>query len=369
MKEYKPEGLCHLAEKNEYDRYFDEVTHAFQLIISAMQMKNCGAKKDIEILEPYLAKMLYTITCLKWKFYENDLATMQVDLTGSGLPSFQEISNLKMDVKLKGSALTGIPGRNELLKNILDSMLCDGTEPAVLMNQMRQRQFYDLLDEDAIMLPFVHGELEPLSGNDTKKTRQYLYHWGCYDFVTNLPYIHILTFDQDKSADPFEKNKNKEGLKEFIEVIKREGSRVPDLGILGTQIDNELYSIHPKILKRICIGPIYSPEFSKDDNPLTSLFRMNAGNGEFALLWKTETLISKSQKFEFSLFGKNVHEIFDVPEHNIELLEEKATQIEHNMLLPHTMLQVLRADRPTDLAYRHYKKYSYDQKGQIYESR
>ena len=269
-----------------------------------------------------------------------------------------EISRLDADMGLIDESLSRIPTEAILLQAILDYMFQEKMEPQELLMQMSQRQYFSKLNEENTFRVFTPGKLELQSINNR---RNYLYSWGCYDSKTNRPYIYIMLFEQDIESEPLEAGG--ETWQNFFEAIRQEGSRVPDIGIVAMSIDNLLDDIHPKVLKRIGIGPLYG-RYSSDKNPITDLLEKNTE--DFVLLFSTAVVIATDEKTSKGIFSKGkIRQIFFIPETNEESYANKASKIHKYILAPHHLLQEMFDDRETFAEYLKREIITYGEKEEL----
>ena len=165
--------------------------------------------------------------------------------------------------------------------------------------------------------------------------------WGSYDFKTNRPYIHLMTFDQDTEAEPLT-NKGANHL-QLLEVLQAEGSRVPDIGVLALAIDDALETIHPKIVKRICFGPLFSEllleqevDYDEKHLALKGLLADYAKPDDFVMFITHEVVFSKRQRVTQNIFAPNgkVREIFHLPDDDPETYARRASVVQKYALVP-----------------------------------
>jgi len=352
-----------LTARDEYAQYFNHLCTVFTRMLSCYGDNHNGGYEQISI-RIYLNKLLYSIQALRKKYTYNPAGSLKIDLTDSGFPNFLEMSYLATDLMNRQDRLIALPPPTMLKGAILDHLFRHKEDPKDLLWQMSEREYFQMLDPDKLFLPFTPGKLELLS--EDKLTRSYLYSWGCYDFKSNRPYFHILTFEQDKSADPLHwKGVN---FHQFVEIVKAEGSRVPDVGLLALAIDNDLEPIHPKVLKRICIGPLHSRLTCVESDGLCNVLSQHARNqDDFILLAKDEVVFSvRQQELAAGAFSaRRVREIYYLPESDLELYEAKASTIHHYMLLPHSVLQHMESAGVAK-QYEKYRKLSFDARGNVH---
>ena len=273
-----------------------------------------------------------------------------IDLGDSGLPNAQEISTVSVDLLHKESRLRNLPAEPMLKQLILDYMFKYHEEPIDFLWQLAERTYLDMLKESKLFLPFMLEEDNIQKQASTRKDmRTYLASWACYDFKTSRPYIHVMSFDQNNEAIPLEHRKANH--LQLLELIRAEGSRVPDVGILAMAVDDALESIHPKILKRIGLGPLYTPlllnqegaELDDKHQAMADMFDQYGEEDDFIFTMTDEIIFSKSQRVTTSMFSPNgrVREIFHIPETDPESYARRASVIHKHVLMPHHLAQHL----------------------------
>lgn len=357
-------NFCPLDSKDEYAKYMNQLCKVFELLIKTFVYQaeqQSGVQQNIEavIVSEFLNKIMFTVQALRIKYEYNPNHELKIDLTDSGLPGILEIQSLPTDLLMKNERLIDLPTTKSLKQSILDYIFKYKRDPEELLWRMSERVYFEMIDERKLLLPFTPGTLKMMHENG--RYRHYIFSWCCYDFKTNMPYIHIMVFDQDIESAPLE---NRDlNYRQFIDVVKSEGSRAPGVAVIATGIDMNLDDIHPKVIKRICIGPICTAEYSKNPEDLCELLKSNRRNGDdFIALFKDEIVFSSEQKISKGFFSHGkVREIFHIPETDQECYENKASQIHHYMLIPHTVLQHLRLGR-----YNKYEKIPYTMEGGVY---
>ena len=113
---------------------------------------------------------------------------------------------------------------------------------------------------------------------------------------------------------------------------------------IATGFDKDFDDLHPKLLRRIHIGPMYSHAFTEQSGPLRDVLAEAAGEPglDWALAWTTETLISaKTERVASGLFGEVEREVYDVDYYGRTAHETGATRIDRSLVLPHRPYQVL----------------------------
>ena len=354
--------FVHLAGDTEYHKYFDLLLRASTLLGSWYQRVVDGAGDEEKIVSSFLNKLLYTIKLLSLKHSCGDEPKLRLDLNGSGYPHLIGIMAVESDLRRRSEELRSIDSQPVLKQAMLAHMFEKNEEPTELLATMSLRRYFEFLDESKILLPFTPGELLLKTENET--SRNYVFSWVCYDVNTNVPHVYIMSFDQDKIEEPLHNGGSSHAR--FMDVVRGEGSRVPALDIVAIGIDNCIESIHPKILKRIKLGPLVSVAYSREEHPLLAYLRTYGEEGDFAFHIRDEMVYSQRQVQKKSgwLTSGEVREIFAVPRDNAECSEAGVSRINRMLLLPHHIMQNLDHKDPAIKQYN--VVVAYTKKGEIY---
>ena len=341
-----------LLEADDYTRYFELLRRVFDLLAQSYRVDDSENSYEAAVVGASLGRLLYTVETLRLKYTHSPAYArlLWVDLTDSGFPNAQEVSALGVDLLHREERLRDLPAESMLKSLTLDYLFKYQQEPVDFLWQLAERGYLEMLDESKLFMPFM---LEPdniIKQEPTRKDmRTYLASWACYDFKTNRPYVHVMTFEQNNEADPLEHRKVNHA--QLLEVIRAEGGRVPDVGILAMAIDDALEPIHPKILKRIGIGPLYTPLLLEQEGAvldegqgaILELLEAYGDEDDFVLFITDEIVFSRRQSVTNSLFapGGRVRELFHIPESDPESYARRASVIHRSVLLPHALAQHL----------------------------
>jgi len=358
-----------LEGQDEYTRYFNHLSNVSEKMIEIFKAradKKDGRYYESVVMSDFLSKMLYTTEALRRKYTYNPSHTLKIDLSDSGLPSFFNVNNLTSDLLNREKRLDELPTMQALKQEMLDFMFKYKVEPDEILRRTSERSYYKMLDSDKLLLPFTPGSLRKMKKEkDKKKFRTYTFSWACYDFATNRPYIHLMIFEQDIVSTPLEEEHF--NYRQFLEAVQAEGSRAPGIGILALGIDDSLRDIHPKVIKRICVGPICSKHFSEEPEKLCKLLNENGENeDDFILVFEEDIILSSDQTVSKSVFSYGqVRETFYIPETDIECYDRKASKIHKHILVPHSVLQLMNF-KGDFKEYADHEIITYDKEGGIY---
>jgi hypothetical protein len=373
---------------DDYARYFNILTKSWTLLLRLYEQRGSADTYEARVVKSNLERLLFTVKALRMKYSYNptDRRLLWVDVSESGFPNAQDVGNVSVDfIKRQERLRTLMP--TSMLKHIaLDRMIKDQIEPLDTLWELAERSYLEMLNDEKLFLPFnMFAEDIAIRPTKDKKVRSYSCAWSCYDFRTNRPYIHLLTFDQDKEESPLEQRKP--NLLKLLDVLQAEGSRVPDVGILAMAIDNALEPIHPKILKRVGLGPLYTPLLLEEelshqtddpmlkpiigDNDMTKqkmlleLFNNYAESDDVILCFTEEIVFSKEQRITRT---SHVREVFYLPNDDPEAYARRASVIHKYVLLPHGVSQHLTPDIITQVPeFQNAQLMTYDNRGAIYD--
>lgn len=360
-----------------YSRYFTQLSCVCRRLMGCYGRGVEAKSHEAAVVNSYLQRLLATVQALrlKYTYCAGDTHRLWIDLTESGFPNAQEISQLEVDLQSRERRLVDLPPKAALTAALLDHLFRAQTDSRKLLQQLGERACLEMLDAAELVLPFTPGEL--VTHGSDKNCRRYVFSWACYDHATNRPYIHLMSFDHDLDAEALELGGR--SWWEFVEAIRAEGSRAPDVGVLALAIDQALDAVHPKILKRICIGPLYSRLLlegrpcncdDQREQPLSVLLAGGAGREEdFILFFQDEIIFSKRQEISRGLFSPRgrVREVFAIEEADPECYARRASTIHRRVLLPHRLLQHM--DRELCEAVRGFKdarKFIFDERGEVH---
>ncbi len=352
--DYSLHDLVALEQRDDHVKYMTKTLTAFKAVEQLYDLKkerDREALTEHEIVLVFLKKLSYTFELLRIKYLFSRSDSLKIDKSDSGFVNFYEISQLETDLVRRNEQ--AFEDKGHALKGQVVSYLLEKRQhPKKMLAQMADNVYRKGLIREKLFLFFNPGELIPLKNGKTER-RKYLFYWACYDKTSNMPYIYLLDFEQDGQAPAL--HENSDSFDEFLKVVRSEGSRAPAVGIVAMAIDQRLEQIHPKMLKRVCIGPIYSHSFSVGlPEPMQQL--LDAGDeGRKFVFHLTEqfvfsagqTVIKDQATLGDLLTGERVRERFyipkpaDVDEYAVfnELDEQKASLIRKTVVMPYKLHQ------------------------------
>ena len=300
---------------------------------------------ELDIVKSYCQKFLNTIEIFRLKYAFDENNQMLVDLTESGFPNFLEFKKLGADMNTKAAKLEKLPSVDSIKQNILDNLIKNKKDPAKLLKQLSTACYLSKLNKTNLFFEFTPGKLELIREiSSTNKQRRYLYSWGSYDSVTNRPYIYIMVFDNTLIT-----RKNNSDVKkdrDFVEVIKKMTHNSAPLKVIASDIDEAFEAIHPKVLKRIDIGPIFG-QYARDEHFFTQMLRKNFSSKDFVFTYNTEVIFSVGEKRNSSFLSTgDLRQIFHVDDSNKDCMDRMISKMHKYLITSHSVLQYITEHNP-----------------------
>ncbi len=309
---------------------------------------------EARIILQYLQGLAHTFTALSYKFLmanrvgDHSAQLLSIDKTDSGFPVFQEILQMAADALQAEDHLLTLPSQGRLKKDMISHILTEQTHPTKLQYALSQRIYYEHLSGVNLFLSQNHPQAQWEGSIKRKKKKNYLIHWAVYDSQTNVPTIYLLDLeDTGKKALPQDERR---WPRVQSHLISQSMSSLKLLTI-AKGFDEDFDDLHPKTLRRVHLGPMYSHAFTQQHGPLRDVLSEASGQPglDWALSWTVETLQSEKTKREKSgFFGTTQREIYKL-DPAASSADDGATEIRRSLILPHRAYQVLKEINPPSL--------------------
>ncbi|MDH3666464.1 MAG: hypothetical protein OEN23_05995 [Paracoccaceae bacterium] len=339
------------AATRRYFRKFERIiSHLHD--VAARQRLGDGplAKAQIEIVAIYLEMLANTFTALSYKHLmahsvSNALPQqLEIDRRDSGFPVAREVMQMANDLAQIEQHLDGLPDQTVLKREMVEHILAERSFPRRLQFAMSQRIYFETLSDKPTFLPQNHPVAAWLRRDEEDDRRTFLVHWAVYDSQQNLPAVYLMVVE-DSGRTPLPQDERRwpaaqsHLLAQSITGLK--------LMTIATGFDKDFADLHPKLLRRIHVGPMYSHAFTAQQGPLRDILAEAAGEPglDWALAWTVETLVSvKTEKVSAGFFSEVEREIYEVDYYAQDDAESGASRIDRSLILPARPYQVL-ADR------------------------
>ncbi len=357
------------AAVRRYFAKFERIIGHAKDVAGTVPRRGKLAGAELAIIEDYLNRLSQTFLALSYKHMfagretGSRLDPMEIDRRESGFPVYAELLQMANDALQAEKRLRGMADAEELKASMVRHILGEGETPKKLHYAMSQRLYYEWLSAGKLFLPQNDPEAVLLSDMTGRNRLRYLIHWATYDSQMNIPSIY-LAIVEDSGRTPLLKDQRRWPALQAHLMAQSVGSL--KMVTIGHGLDADFDDLHPKFVRRMHVGPMYSHTFTTQNGPLRDVLAEASGSPglDWALTWTTETLISGKTRTEKSgWFGTVEREVFKLDKDVLEDEGPGATAVEHSLILPERAYQVLRHRDPRGL--RGVKRYVVGENGRV----
>ncbi|MEE9454829.1 MAG: hypothetical protein V3V13_10665 [Paracoccaceae bacterium] len=351
-------------------RYFAKferiIGHLAQVAVTS-QTEGLISKLESEIMRGYLQALLATFTGLSNKYLMTGRMTallpnaLTIDRRDSGFPIYQEILQMANDALQAEKHLQHLPDTQQIKKDMVREILNEHTIPTDLQYALSQRLYYEHLNKGDAFWAQADPEavwLENINGRGF-----YLLHWANYDSQLNIPIIYMMLVEDTGRTALLRDEKRWPRVQAHLMAQSMASLK---LLTIAQGFDRDFDDLHPKLLRRFRIGPMYSHSFTRQTGPLREVLAEAAGDAgdDWALAWTAETLESKRvEKERAGFFGSVEREIYTLDHFAKSDVETGATTMHRALIIPQRPHQVLEERAPKGL--RGVRKYVVGPKGRL----
>ena len=302
---------------------------------------------EATILQWYLEGLSTTFTALSYKYLmanrvgDHSETLLNIDKNDSGFPVFSEMLQMAADALQAKDHLRSLPTQDRLKKDMINHILTERSAPTKLQYALSQRIYYEHLDNGKLFLSQNDPHVIWTGSQKRGQARKYLIYWAKYDSETNVPQVYLMEIqDTGKKALP----KDERRWPRVQSHLMAQSMSSLKLLTIARGFDADFDQLHPKMLRRFNIGPMYSHKFTEQHGPLRDVLADAAGEPglDWALTWTIESLVSNTSKTEKTGFFKSAkREQFAINKQDLEAQDKGVTDIRRSLILPHRAYQVL----------------------------
>lgn len=353
-----------------YFAKFRAITGHLAQVAAQFQAEGALSEVETEVLARYLVGLGFTFRALANKYHmagriEGPLpGKLTFDREESGFPVHAELLQMASDAAQAALHLKNMPSPDELKRQMVAQIVGKLEVPTKLQYAMSQRLYYEELVKGQLFWPQMHPDAVWL-GNDggSEARRRYLLHWAVYDSSVNIPTIYLMDVeDTGRVALPKDEHRWPEAqahlMAQAVAGLK--------LVTIAGGFDKDFDDLHPKRLRRIHVGPMYSHAYTRQTGPLREVLEeANAPEGQdWALAWTVEDLVSERVEMEKSgWFGQVEREVFSLDPFATVGADAGLTRMERAIILPARPFQVLAEKSPP--GFRDVRKFVVSPNGQV----
>lgn len=336
-----------------YFAKFDRITGHLAQVAARMQGEGRLESHEVEVLARYLAGLSFTFRALANKYHMAGRVPAAGELTfdrvESGFPIHAELLQMAADAQQARAHLKNMPSGEDLKAAMVQEIVGKLNVPTRLQYAYSQRLYYEELLKGDLFWPQMHPDVI-WRGNSGKRgrdlRRRYLLHWAVYDSVRNVPTIYLMELE-DTGATALPKDEKRWPAAQ-AHLLAQSTSGLK-LVTIASGFDSDFDHLHPKRLKRIHVGPMYSHAFTSQLGPLRAVLEeaKSPPGEDWALAWTVEELESERVEMEKSGWFSSVErEVFALDPFSGAGADSGATRQERSIILPQRPYQVLAEKNP-----------------------
>jgi hypothetical protein len=348
-------GLTDMFASRRYFRKFEAITGYMLRVAAVMETEGTLQPAEVKILARYAAGLTYTFRALSMKYLlvgrdtGRFFGSLAMDRRESGFPVAEELLTMANDAQQAARHLAGMPEVEAMKDDMVRTIIGAREIPTKLQFALSQRLYYQELMRGELFWARNDPECQWL-GNIDEGRRRFMLHWAVYDSQINLPVIYMMEVeDSGKVALP----KDERRWPECQAHLMAQALGGLKLVTIAKGFDEDFDDLHPKRLRRIHVGPMYSSAYTQQSGPLREvLAEARAPEGQdWALVWTSEELQSERVMTERAGWFSTVQrEVFALDPFAGRGAETGATQTERNIILPQRPYQVLAEKNPPGFA-------------------
>lgn len=361
-----------------YFAKFGTITRLLVSVAAEMEKDRAFSAMDADVLEGYIQAIARAFDALSLKYLVSGRLPgvgpkhLTIDVHESGFPVFQEIVTMANDAAQAARHLEGMPDAARLKDEMVRQIVGERVIPTRLQYALSQRLYYEALAAGGVFFAQMHPQAEFIAEVSGGR-RGYLVHWAVYDSQLNVPVVYLMeVVDSGKKALPLDERRWPAAQAHLM------AQSVGGLKLLtiARGFDTDFENLHPKRLRRLHLGPMYSSAFTLQTGAIREVLeeaRAPAGE-DWALVWTVEELESARVEIEKGWFSETEREVFRLDPFAAQGAGTGAeagagtgaTRITRSMILPQRPFQVMTEKDPA--GFRAVRKFVVDKDGRVLAS-
>jgi hypothetical protein len=338
-----------------YFAKFDRITGHLARVAAEVEAEGRLTRTEARVLGVYLKAIAMTFRALSNKYLMTGRGEaaprLTIDRHESGFPVAQELMTMAVDAQQAEKHLAGMPSEAELKDRMVRQIVGDLTIPTALQFALSQRYYHEALITGGIF--WARNDPDAQWIEDLGNRRHFLVHWAVWDTQTNLPVVYLMDLE-DSGKRPILNDATRWPQAQAALMAQSVGGL--KLLTIATGFDKDFEDLHPKRLRRIILGPMYSASFTLQSGPISKVLEgAKAPEGEdWALVWTVEDLVSdREEEVKDGWFSTAVRQVYKLDP--VAGAEIGATRQDRMIILPEKPYQVLVEQDPAGL--RGYRKF------------
>ena len=355
-----------LPHADAYATYFNQIARALSLVQRWSHDHLEDDSPDAVLLSLFLDRLLRSLELLRLRYRYSRENTLHLDLNASGLPHSTELARLAMEQATVDEWKSKLPPVSLLKEKALDTLFDQRDLPHEALQQLATWHYLEALPGAEFMGPYFFAGIHKRPSNGSRAS--FVAAWACYDSEENLPAFYLLQFEYSGRARDLEEGGSLHAP--FLQKIEREARHQPPLAVLATAIDETFDKVHPKMLRRLTLGPFIFPRFSFDSGSLAEFVRTRGKPDDLAFSVSSEVIVSSREvvKGKAGLFRPaKVREIFKIAESDLACWDRKLSALARYVFLPHHLWQSIAAEKEPAItsALRSYDRLAFNARDEV----
>jgi hypothetical protein len=332
-----------------YFAKFDRITGHLGRVAAEVEAEGRLSRTEARLLGVYLKAVAGTFKALNHKYLMTGRGEtapkLTIDRHESGFPVAQELMTMAVDAQQAEKHLAGMPSEAELKDRMVRQIVGDQTIPTALQFALSQRYYYEALVAGGIF--WARNDPDAQWIQDLGERRHFLVHWAVWDTQVNLPVVYLMDLE-DSGRKPLPNDAARWPQAQAALMAQAIGGL--KLLTIATGFDKDFADLHPKRLRRIILGPMYSASFTLQSGPISKVLEgAKAPEGEdWALVWTVEDLVSdREEEVKDGWFSSSARQVYMLDA--VAGAELGATRQDRMIILPEKPYQVLVEQNPRGL--------------------
>ncbi len=351
-----------------YFRKFEAITGHLGRVATVMEREGTLSRMDVKAVAQFVRAITGTFRALSLKYLMTGRSTgvfsgaLEIDRVESGFPAFTEILTMANDAQQARNHLNGMMDPAQLKDAMVRQIVGSLEVPTKLQFAMSQRLYYEALLGESLF--WVQNDPRAQWLNDLPNSRRaYLLWWAVYDSQVNLPIVYLMDVeDSGKKALPADDRRWPEVQRHLM------AQSVGGLKLItiASGFDRDFPDLHPKRLRRVRIGPMYSNAFTLQSGAMQQVLEQaNAPAGEdWSLAWTLESLRSERvERVSSGWFSTVDREIFALDPFSDHVEETGGSEVERAIIMPTRPYQMLAELAPS--GFGNFRKFVVAPSGQV----
>lgn len=332
-----------------YFAKFDRIGGHLGRVAAEVEAEGKLTRTEARVLGRYLTGVAGTFRALSHKYLMTGRGEaaprLTIDRHESGFPVAQELMTMAVDASQAAKHLAGMPSEAELKDRMIRQIVGDLTIPTALQFALSQRYYYEALVAGGIF--WARNDPDAQWIRDLGERRHFLVHWAVWDTQANLPVVYLMDVE-DSGRKPLPNDAYR--WPQVQQALMAQSVGGLKLLTIATGFDKDFEGLHPKRLRRIILGPMYSASFTLQSGPISKVLEgAKAPEGEdWALVWTAEDLVSdREEEVKDGWFSTALRQVYKLDA--VAGVELGATRQERMIILPEKPYQVLVEQDPKGL--------------------